>query len=1054
MFKTFIERPVLSTVISIIIVILGVLGLLSLPVEQYPDIAPPTVRIVTTFPGASAETVIESVVIPIEQQVNGVEGMTYITSRATNSGGCTITVYFEQGVDPDIAAVNVQNKVAQATPFLPPEVVKMGVMVRKQQTSALMFMSVYSTSDTYDETFITNYLNINVVPAFKRISGVGDVRVFSARNYSMRIWLKPEKLASYNLQPSDVAAALNEQSLEAAPGYLGEGSGETFTYKIRYSGRFRTQEQYENIVIKALDNGQFLRLKNIADVKFESYSYSYTSYTNGLPSIVMAVYQVKGSNAQALIEELKKELAVMEEDFPEGLEVDIAYDTNQFLEASIEKVTHTLFEAFALVFLVVFIFLQNFRATLVPAIAVPVSIIGAFFFLKMFGYSVNLLTLFALILAIGVVVDDAIVVVEAVESKLEEGAKNALDATLEAMDEITPAIISMTLVMGAVFVPVTFLSGPTGVFYKQFGVTLVMAIFVSAINALTLSPALSAILLKPHHHKEGEKRNILQKFFDWFNRRFEAFKRMVGNSLAFLVSHKWVVLTILGLAVAGIIWAAKTTKSGFVPNEDRGMVFVDIQLPPGSSLDRTDEIMKELNVKVRDIYGVTGTTLVGGFSVLSGSGSNFALGMIKFLPWEEREADSLSVQSLLQKLFAVGATIPEANIIFFSPPSVPGFGAASGFEVNLLDRSGGSAESLSQANNEFLQALNADPVIKYARSSFDVRYPQYELIMNVAAAKQRGVSVRNILSTIQGYVGGIYAADFARFGRQFRVKIQAYPNDRNNLNDFNQLYVRNNEGKMAPVSEFVTMKRVYGPQSVTRFNLFNSTKITGESNPGYSTGDAIRVIEEKASELGANYFVDYSGLTREEISAGNQAIMVFLLCIIFTYLFLSAQYESYFLPFAILFSLPIGILGAFLFTKFLGYENNVFFQIALILLVGLLAKNAILIVEFALLARKQGKSLKDAAIQGAVQRVRPIFMTSFAFVLGLLPLAIATGAGAAGNRSIGTGAAGGMLVGTVCGVFVVSVLFVIFQWLQEKIVGLPKELRKDEAVDNTKQKNT
>lgn len=1052
MFKTFIERPVLSTVISIIIVILGVLGLASLPVEQYPDIAPPTVRVTANYPGASAETVIESVVIPIEEQVNGVEGMTYITSRATNNGTATITVFFEQGVDPDIAAVNVQNKVAQATSFLPPEVVKLGVITRKQQTSALMFLSVYSTTETYDETFITNYLNINVVPAFKRISGVGDVRVFSDRNYSMRIWLQPQKLAAYNLQPSDVVAALNEQSLEAAPGYLGESSGETFSYKIKYSGRFRTQEQYEDIVIKALDNGQFLRLNDIAEIKFESYSYSYTSYTNGYPSIVMAIYQVKGSNAQELIEQIKEELEGMEQGFPEGLEVDIAYDTNEFLEASIEKVVHTLFEAFALVFLVVFIFLQDFRSTLIPAIAVPVSIIGAFFFLKVFGYSVNLLTLFALILAIGVVVDDAIVVVEAVHSKLEEGAKNARIATREAMEEITPAVISMTLVMCAVFVPVTFLQGPTGVFYKQFGVTLVMAILVSAVNALTLSPALSAILLKTHHHEEGAKRNLLQRFFDGFNRWFEKFKGVVARALAFLISHKWIVIGVLILAVAGIMWASKTTKTGFVPNEDRGMVFVDMQLPPGSSLDRTDAILKELNFKVRNIYGVTGTTLVGGFSVLSGQGSNFGLGMIKFLPWEEREADSLSVNSLLQKLFAVGASIPEANIIFFSPPSVPGFGAASGFELNLLDRSGGSFLNLNQANNEFLQELNASPVIKYARSSFDVRYPQYVLTVNVPAAKQRGVSIRNILTTIQGYVGGIYAADFARFGRQFRVRLQAFPEDRNEIKDFNQLYVRNDKGNMSPVSEFVSLERVYGPQSVDRFNLFNSTKITGEANPGYSTGDAIRVVEEQASKLGSNYFVDYSGLTREEISAGSQAIVVFILCLLFTYLFLSAQYESYLLPFAILFSLPIGIFGGFLFTKFLGYENNVFFQIALILLAGLLSKNAILVVEFALLARKQGMSLTEAAIKGAVARVRPIFMTSFAFVLGLLPLAIATGAGAAGNRSIGTGAAGGMLVGTVLGIFVVSILFVIFQWLQEKIVGLPKELRSPDE-DEIKNEN-
>ena len=1035
MLKTFIERPVLSTVISIIIVILGVLGLTTLPIEQYPDIAPPTVKVSANYTGASAETVLESVIIPIEEQINGVEGMTYITSTATNNGTAEITVYFAQNTDPDIDAVNVQNRVALANPLLPKEVTQAGVTTQKQQTSALMFLSFYSTNPDYDATFLNNYLNINVVPEFKRVSGVGDVNVFSRQDYAMRIWLKPDKLAAYNLVPSDVIGALNEQSLEAAAGTLGQNNGETFSYTIKYPGRYKEEGQYKDIIIKALGDGRFLRLNDVADIQLDAQSYQVSSNTLGNPSVSMAVYQTKGSNAQEIIEDIKSRLSELKKDFPEGIEVFIPYDTNEFLEASIDKVVHTLIEAFILVFIVVFIFLQDFRSTLIPAIAVPVSIIGTFFFLSLFGYSINLLTLFALVLAIGIVVDDAIVVVEAVHAKLDEGEKDAKKATIGAMSEISGAIISITLVMAAVFIPVTFVQGPTGVFYEQFGITLIVAIAISAVNALTLSPALCALFLKPHD--EDKKKNFLQRFYAAFNRGFNATITRYGQSLHFLYKNKWITAVILILAGVGIWWTASTTPTGFVPNEDRGIVFANIELPAGSSLDKTHQVTSLLYDKVKDLPGVQGLNLVDGFSLLNGQGSNYALGFIKLDDWKERKSDDLSVEAITGKLFGVASTIPEANIIFFSPPSIPGFGASSGVEVNLLDRSSGSFEELDAANKEFIGNLMAHPEVQYAQSSFNTKYPQYQMDINMPLAKQTGVNVGDIFSTLQGYVGGIYAADFSRFGKQYRVYIQAYPQDRADQQDLNKMFVRTNDGSMAPLTEYVSLKRVYGPQSVTRFNLFNSTKLTVAMNPGYSSGDGIAIVQKEAENLGTNYTTAYSGLTREEVNSGGQTILIFMLCVVFVYFLLSAQYESYLLPFSVIFSLPIGIFGAYFSTKMMGLENNIYFQIALIMLVGLLAKNAILIVEFAIQRRRNGESIVESAINGAKARLRPILMTSFAFILGLMPLVLANGVGAEGNRSIGTGAVGGLLIGTIFGVFVIPILFVLFQWLQEKIGKKP-----------------
>ena len=1039
MLKKFIERPVLSTVVSIVIVVLGIIAITVLPVTQYPDIAPPTVQVAANYPGANAQTVLESVIIPIEEQINGVEGMDYITSTASNNGSASIQIFFDQGVDPDIAAVNVQNRVARATPLLPREVTQSGVTTQKQQTSSLMFFTVYSENEDFDDTFIQNYLNINVIPELKRINGVGDVNVFGAKNYAMRIWLQPEKMAAYNLIPTDVTAAINEQSQEAAAGALGQNNAESFEYVIRYSGRYTTEAQYEDIVIKALGSGRYLRLKDIARVELDAESYSSVSLTNGLPGMTMAVYQTPGSNAQEIIENIHARLDEMEQDFPTGMHTYINFDTNEFLTASIDKVVVTLIEAFLLVFIVVFIFLQDFRSTLIPAIAVPVSIIGTFFFLNLFGYSINLLTLFALVLAIGIVVDDAIVVVEAVHAKLEEGATSALTATQSAMEEITGAIISITLVMGAVFIPVTFISGPTGVFYEQFGVTLIVAIAISAVNALTLSPALCALFLKPHHDKEGKKKNFLQRFYSTFNTAFDITTKKYGKSLSFLYRHKWITVAILLLSIAGIFLGAKNTPTGFVPDEDRGIIFANIELPAGASLDRTVEVTNELKNRIQQLPGVFGVTMVSGRNLIAGAGSNYALGLVKLDQWEDRDADSLSSDAITAKLFQIGASVADANVLFFAPPSIPGFGISAGFEAKVLDRSGGSFQELESATQQYLQDLSSRPEIAYAQSSFNTAYPQYEIDLNVTRAKEAGVPVNSIFSTLQGYIGSIYAADFARFGKQYRVYVQALPQDRAEVSDLNSLFVRNDQGEMAPITEFVSLNRVYGPQSVTRFNLFNSASITGAAAPGYSSGDAIAAVQKVTeTALPRNFDIGFSGLTREEISAGGQTTFIFILSLLFVYFILSAQYESYILPLTVLLSLPVGVMGAYLVTYSLGLQANIYFQIALIMLLGLLAKNAILIVEFAIQRRRAGAPIAEAAFDAARVRLRPILMTSLAFIIGLLPLVFASGIGAAGNRSIGTGAVGGLLIGTILGVFIIPILYIFFQWLQEKISGKPE----------------
>lgn len=1041
MIKQFIDRPVLSSVISIIILLLGILGLQNLPVTQYPEIAPPTVRVAASFPGANAQTILESVIIPLEEQINGVEGMTYITSTASNQGTASIQVYFEQSIDPDIAAVNVQNRVSRANALLPREVVQSGVITQKQQTSSLMFTSIYSTNEDYDAKFIQNYININIIPELQRIKGVGEVRSFGGNVYSMRVWLLPDRLAAYNLTPTDVIAAINEQSLEAAAGALGQNSGNAFEYILRYPGRFKTEVEYEDIVIRSLEGGQLLRLGDVAEIEFGAQSYSGKALANNHAGVNFGVYQTPGSNAQAIILQVEDKLEELSGNFPPGINYLINFNVNDFLTASIDKVIVTLVEAFLLVFLVVFIFLQDFRSTLIPAIAVPVSIIGTFFFLNLLGYSINLLTLFALLLAIGIVVDDAIVVVEAVHAKLEDGEKNARKATHSAMSEIAGAIVSITLVMAAVFVPVTFFQGSAGVFYEQFGVTLIIAILISAVNALTLSPALCAIALNRHANKlNGEKKkSFLRRFFDLFNTGFNAMRAKYVSSLSFLLRHKWITVIFLGLAVGGTFLINNVMPTGFIPSEDRGVIFVNIELPEGASFDRTFEVIERLNEELKEFDEIKGKTLYAGNSFFSGGGGSYGMGFLLLKPWEERPTEGSSVDGLIERLTEMSKSLADANIIFFSPPSVRGFGSADGFQLEILDRSGGSFKHLDEVATNFVQKLMQEPSIAFASNSFSTNFPQYEIELNVPKAKEAGVPVNSILSTLQGYIGGFYAADFSRFGKQYRVYVQALPENRSELADLNQIMVRNSEGQMTPVTEFVSFDRIYGPQIVNRFNLFNAVSVTGRAAPGYSSGAAVETIRNLSeTELPQGYDFAFAGLTREEIASSGQAIVIFGLSIVFVFFLLAAQYESFLLPLSVMISLPVGIFGAYFSSWIVGLENNIYFQIALIMLLGLLAKNAILIVEFARQRRHLGLSLYDAALEGARVRLRPILMTSFAFIFGLLPLVLATGVGAVGNRSIGTGAVGGLLIGTIFGVFVIPVLFVIFQWLQERITGIPE----------------
>jgi HAE1 family hydrophobic/amphiphilic exporter-1 len=1034
MLKLFIERPVLSTVISVMILIIGVLAYLGLPVSQYPEIAPPTVQVSATYTGASAAVIQRNVIVPLEEQINGVEGMTYMTSSATNDGGATITIYFKLSTNPDINAVNVQNRVSSASSVLPSEVTRAGVTVQKQQSSNLLVFALKSDDPSYNQTFLTNYANINLIPQIKRINGVGGVITFGAKDYAMRIWLKPEVMASYGLTPADVSDVLAEQNIDAAPGKFGENSNQVFQYTIQYTGKLTDTSQFGNIIMHSNADGSVLRLRDIARLELGSLTSTTIPLTDDKPACLIAVTQVSGSNAQTIIKETIAALDNATLSFPKGVSYVSLINANDFLSASIGKVIETLVEAYILVFIVVFVFLQDLRSTLIPGISVLVSIVGTFACLSLFGFTINLLTLFALVLAIGIVVDDAIVVVEAVHAKLDEGYKSAHDASIDAMKELGGTIVAITLVMSAVYVPVSFISGSSGVFFKQFGLTLASAIVISAVNALTLSPALCALFLKPHAEHASAKQNFIQRFFIGFNAAFDMLRNKYRDTITLLSKRRWIVPAVIVCFVVLLVFCMKTTPGGFVPNEDQGVIIGDINLPPGSSLEKSDAVARLVNIIAHKIPVIEHTGQVSGASIINGNGSNFAILFFKLKPWDER--NGVTVDDIVGQLFAMTSGIKDAKILFFTPPTVPGFGNSNGFTIELQDKSGGSIQDFYKVSGGFLGALNQRPEILYGATGFNPNYPQYLMSVNVARAKQAGVLVSDITGTMQGYYGGLYASTFNEFGKQYRVMVQADDRYRSTLQGLNNIYVRNSAGTMAPVSEFVTLTPVNGPQSLSRFNLYNNISVIGSPKPGFSSGDALKAVQETAAQtLPANYTFDYSGLSREEVNAGSQTIFIYTLCVIFVFFLLSALYESYIIPLAVLCSLPVGLSGVYLFAKILHIDNNIYMQISVVMLIGLLAKNAILIVQYAVARREKGMPVVQAAIEAASARLRPILMTSLAFIFGLMPLMVSTGVGAKGNRSIGTGAVGGMLVGTIFGVFVIPVLYIMFETIQEKIKG-------------------
>ena len=1105
--STFIKRPVLSTVISIFIVLLGLLGLASLPVEQYPNIAPPTISVSTTYTGANAQSVLNSVIAPLEEQINGAENMDYMYSSAANNGSAQIQIYFKPGTDPNMAAVDVQNRVTKAASFLPAEVNQVGVITNKRQSSQLMVFNVYADSDQYSEEFVENYLGINVIPDIKRINGVGEAMVLGA-DYSMRIWLKPDVMAQYGLMPSDISSALAEQNIEAAPGQFGENGNQSYQYVMRYKGRLQNEKEFEDIIVRATPDGEILRLGDVADVELGRLSYGFHSTPNGKTGVAAMVMQSPGSNATETVKAIQKELDRFQKEAPEGIKIVTTMDVNQFLYASIHEVIKTLLEAFALVFLVVFIFLQDFRSTIIPMIAIPVALVGTFFLMGIFGFSLNLLTLSALVLAIAIVVDDAIVVVEAVHAKLDQGYTSSKAAAIDAMQEITSALISITLVMMLVFIPVSFMGGTSGVFYRQFGLTMAMAIALSAVNALTLSPALCAIFLKPHKKEDGsvpplkermkdaysaageavkttyKKRVRLQmppivtsllllaaivflvlgwfsfnnvllgviacavallgvagmfqrSFIDAFNRVFDRLLAWYRKATDWFISHKLISFATVAASVGVLVWLMSTTATSLVPNEDTGTIMGVVDMPPATSMERTQKIMNQVDSICGTIPAIQIRNAITGYSFVSGQGNTYGSFIIKLKPWEERDENTENAQAIVGQLFQKVSTIHDARIMFFQPPMISGYSATNGFEIKLQDKTGGDLNNFFQVYQRFIAALNARPEISMAYSSFNPSYPQYLVELDVAKIKQAGLTQNQILSTLQGYYGGMYVSNFNKFGKLYRVMMQANPEARVSPETLKRIKVRNGS-VMAPIDNFVKLKRVYGPDIINRFNMYTTIAVTGSPAAGVSSGQAIAAIEEVAAEtLPSGYGYDYSGLTREEAKGGSsQTALIFGLVLLFVYLLLSAQYESYMLPWAVILSIPFGLMGTFIFARIMGIDNNIYLQIALIMLIGLLAKNAILIVQFALERRQSGVSIVKSAILGATARLRPILMTSLAMIIGLLPLMFAHGAGANGYQTLGTGAIGGMLIGMILQVLVVPALYVVFEKLQEKFKPL------------------
>ena len=1044
----FINRPVLSTVISILMVILGIIGLATLPVTQYPDIAPPTVSVRAAYTGANAQTVLNSVIAPLEDQINGVENMMYIQSSASNNGSADISIYFNQGTDPDMAAVNVQNRVSMAQGLLPAEVTRVGVTTQKRQNSMLLIFALYDAEDKYNIEFIENYAKINLIPEVQRVKGVGDANVMG-QDYSMRIWLKPDVMAQYNLVPSDISGVLAEQNIEAAPGQFGERGNQTFQYTIRYKGRLQQTEEFEDIVIKALPNGEVLRLGDVARIELGRLAYTFNNTVNGHKAVTCIVFQMAGTNATETINNLLDVISKAEESLPAGLKINVAQNANDFLYASIHEVIKTLIEAFILVFIVVYVFLQDMRSTLIPAIAIPVALIATFFVLKLIGFSVNLLTLSAMVLAIAIVVDDAIVVVEGVHAKLDQGYKSSREASIDAMSELGGALVSITLVMMSVFIPVSFMGGTAGTFYRQFGITMAISIAFSALNALTLSPALCAIFLKPHDSEHKPKKmSVIDRFHTSFNAAYDSLLKSYKKRVVFFIHKKWLSLGLVAASIVLLVFFMKITPTGMVPNEDTGTIMGAVTLPPGTSQERAMEVLAKVDSLVAAEPAVESRTIISGYSFIGGQGPSYGSVIIKLKDWEERSMMQNSDIIYATLFMRAQKIIKDAQVLFFAPPMIPGYSVSSDIELNMQDKTGGSLDHFFEVVNNYRAALEARPEINSAKTTFNPSFPQYQLDIDAAACKKAGISPSDILSTMQGYFGGLYASNFNRFGKMYRVMIQAEPDATKNMESLNSIKVRSGN-EMAPITQFVSMKKVYGPDIINRFNLYTSMKVMVAPASGYTSGQALQAIAEVAKEnLPAGFGYELGGMAREEAStSGSTTGIIFVLCFVFVYLLLSAQYESYILPLAVLLSVPFGLMGSFIFVNGFGalgnipalkmilgtMSNDIYMQIALIMLMGLLAKNAILIVEFALDRRKQGMSISWAAVLGAAARLRPILMTSLAMIVGLLPLMFAFGVGAHGNRTLGSSAIGGMLIGMILQIFIVPVLFVIFQWLQEKI---------------------
>ncbi|HIW10502.1 MAG TPA: efflux RND transporter permease subunit [Candidatus Rikenella faecigallinarum] len=1042
--RHFIERPVFSAVISIAIVVVGIIGLFTLPVEQYPDIAPPTVQVSTTYFGASAETLQKSVIAPLEEAINGVENMTYMTSTATNAGSVSISVYFKQGTDPDMAAVNVQNRVSKATGQLPAEVTQVGVTTSKRQTSILQMFSLYSPDDSYDETFLANYISINLKPEILRITGVGDMNIMGG-DYSMRVWMKPDIMAQYNLIPSDITAVLAEQNIESATGSFGENSDETYQYTMKYRGRLITPEEFGEIVIRSTEDGEVLKLKDIADVELGQESYAYHGSLNGHPGVSCMIFQTAGSNATEVNQHIDEFLAEAAKSLPKGVALTQIMSANDFLFASIHEVIKTLFEAVILVILVVYVFLQDLRSTLVPLVGIIVSLIGTFAFMSIAGFSINLITLFALVLVIGTVVDDSIIVVEAVQARFDVGYRSSYMATIDAMKGISSAVITSSLVFMAVFIPVSFMGGTSGTFYTQFGLTMAVAVGISALNALTLSPALCAILLKPYMNEDGtQKNNFAAKFRKAFNAAFGALSEKYKKIVLLFVKNRWLTWALLACSIVLLVFLMRSTKTSLVPEEDQGVLFVSVSTAAGNSLQTTDDIMNRIEKRLEGIPQVLYLQKVSGYGMLSGQGSAFGMFILKLKPWDERPEKSDNVQSVIAQIYGRTADIKDAQIFAMAPGMIPGYGMGNSLDIQMQDKTGGDVNTFFANVQTYLAALNQRPEIARAYSTFDVRYPQWMVDIDAAKCKRAGISPSEVLSTLSGYYGGQYVSNFNRFSKVYRVMIQADPKYRLDEESLNNTFVRLSSGEMAPLSQFITLTRTYGTETLSRFNMYNSISVSAMPAEGYSTGDAIRAVEETAeTALPIGFGYDFGGITREESQQSGTTVIIFGICFLMIYLILCALYESFVIPFAVLLAVPCGLMGTFLFAKMMGLENNIYLQVGLIMLIGLLAKTAILLTEYATERRHAGMSLTAAAVSAAKARLRPILMTVLTMIVGLFPLMVASGVGANGNRSLGSGVIGGMFIGTLALLFIVPSLFIAFQWLQEKIKPLQTEPTED-----------